>query len=197
MQVTVINPDALKRAIAKLRAVERGVTTDDLKQLGDGWSAVMVEDNRKGVLSGVDKDGKEFPPLAYRMGRGRPTAARKKAFGQSSKVPWYRAKGAGNNLTQSEYQRLTGPRLAPRRANSRTITNHVVKIETSPNQLRVIGGWADVVDKEGHPFLEYHFEGLGRNPLYDLRGVRQWGLMRALKMQRDWIRAIMRERLAR
>ncbi len=199
MRVTVINPDALKRMAAKLRRAEQGVTTADLKQLGDAWSAVMVEDNRIGVLSGIDKDSKQAPPLWYRGGFDRILTrkrARKKGFGKSSQVPWYRAKGAGNNLTTAQYKKMTGPRLAPRRRASRVITNHVVKVETGPNRLRVVGGWADVVSKDNKPFLHYHFEGTGRMDRYDLRGVRQWGLTKALQMQRTWIRSIMRLRLS-
>ncbi len=196
MRVTRINPDALQKTIRRLQGVGRGPDETDLMALGREWQAIMVEDNRKGVLSGTDKDDKPAPPLRYRMGKGRRTAARRAGFGRAAKLKFYRYAGSQNNLTTAEYQKLTGPRLAPRRANSRTITNHATEVRTSPRGVHVIGTWADVVDKSGRPFLQYHFNGTVRLERYDLRGVRQWGKTRALAALRDWVRHLVKLRLS-
>jgi hypothetical protein len=90
--------------------------------------------------------------------------------------------GIGDNLTTAEYRLLNGPPLAPRREQSRVITNFVTRstlIQTGDETGVVLEyGWADVVSKKGRPFLEAHFEGRGRLPKRDLRGLQD----RAIKM---------------
>jgi hypothetical protein len=44
-----------------------------------------------------------------------------------------------------------------------------------------MGYWEEVVSRDGRPFLHYHFDGTGRLPRRDLRGVRPAGVARALE----------------
>lgn len=147
------------------------------------WEDVIVEGNRKGVLSGVDGFGNAMPPLKYRNGKGKRTARRQVPhFGRTyhetptngNAIAGPFAAGFDQNLSTAEYQELTGPRLAPRRDESRVITalHTVINHDPATGHWEVIGAWADVVSKTGDPFLRYHFEGMGHNPRYDLRPIR-------------------------
>jgi hypothetical protein len=161
--------------------------------------AVIVEDNRAGVLAGTDKDGQPMPPLRYRNGAGRKTRFRKEGFGKGSKRR-FADNPANDNLTNSQYRRLTGPRLAPRRAQSRSIKNlrlRVPILERTATGTRwvVSAAWVDVVSKKGVPFLAAHFNGRNRLPKYDLRGVRPAGMRKARELWIRWARAAIQQTL--
>jgi hypothetical protein len=76
IQVVMIGSHApLQRWVGKLVDI-------DFSPLMQTWEKVVVEDNRKGVLSGLDAFDQPMPPLAYRFGSGSATSARSgTAFG--------------------------------------------------------------------------------------------------------------------
>lgn len=208
MTTQVIGGEALTRLVARFRALANGPTTDEWHVIGKILSRVMAEDNRKGVLTGTDKDDRRMPPLKYRNGKAIRAKAREgKKLGKvngrfkgSDASPKF-GKLSHNNLTTAEYQRLTGPRLAPRGDESRVISNYVqtYKVDRAGNRysLIVTGKWKDVLTPRGDPLLPMHFEGLGRNPKYDLRGVRKWGMTQCRTESAAWLRALIARRLGR
>jgi hypothetical protein len=155
----------------------------DPMPLLENWSAIIREGNRKGVLSGIDGLGNPMPPLKYRNGKGKRTARRQavhfgKTYHTTPSNPSLALRslvtGSDLNLDGVDYQELTGPRLAPRRNESRVITalHTVINHDPATGTWEVIGAWADVVSVTGDPFLRYHFNGMGHNPKYDLRPIR-------------------------
>jgi hypothetical protein len=172
--------DELAKKLRRLR-------DPDASDLMEDWERVIVEDHRRGVLAGLDKDDQPMPPLKYRGGRGAPTKGRKKSQFGTVKHP--NNPGSGGNLSTSQYRKLTGPRLAPRGEESRVITNlhtgHGRDAKT--NAWFAVGAWDRVVSKKGVPFLMFHFNGEGRLPRYDLRGVRPEGFRQAVQLLRQWI----------
>jgi hypothetical protein len=183
------------------------IPPDDLLDLGYRLADIIIEDTRKGVLEGKDWQGQDFPPLSYRHGSGTPTQARGRTnndvFGTTTRrykgLTDYQGKAgqlpslgilANNNLTTEFYQTFDGPRLAPRRESSRVIANQV-KLAPEVHGQTVVAQceWFDVVDENGEPFLIRHFTGNGV-PLYDLRGVREWGIQEANRSILEWVQAL-------
>lgn len=166
---------------ASLQAKLAKLADPDMTPLMHEWEDILTEDNRKGVLEGVDMFEAPMPELKYREGRPMPAATRSGASRGSTTGSF---KGsASDNLTNSQYRKLKGPRLAPRGEESRIIANYVTGSGRDPSdryRWMAFGKWLDVVDKDGNSFLDHHFNGLGRNPRYDLRGVREWGRNQAL-----------------
>lgn len=204
---TTGNPGAFAKLAAKLRGLG-AITTAQVEPLLNEWRDILVEDNRKGVLAGTDKFDRPMPPLKYRDGTGAKTRARvrtSEAFGSLDRAAaaetnraFLGRHGRGknqvrfNNLKADQYRRQTGPRLAPRRTASRVITNlKTAWARLGTNSWHVVAGWEKVVSKKGVHFLPYHFDGMGHNPRYDLRGVRAWGRARAREALRDWIQTLM------
>ena len=97
-----------------------------------------------------------------------------------------------NNLATWQYQRLTGPPLAPRREASRVIANLRTRHRVEGGALVAEGFWDDVVDARGKPFLHYHFHGIGQKRR-DLRGVRPDGMRVARAVVREWHRRLTNE----
>lgn len=198
------------------------IPREDLQPLAERIATVVIEDNRKGVLDGVDKDDQSAPPLSYRgegfgrtvtRSRGRKTAL----FGTTAKrfkgISDFRFKGLirtniltetrrrgrsvqgeilpNNNLSTSTYQELDGPRLAPRGEASRVISNFVAESPNfRPDGIDFAFSWLDVLSVKGVPFLHFHFDGTGRLPRYDLRGIRRWGrdeIRRSMQEWADWM----------
>lgn len=167
------------------------------------WGDIIQKDNKRGILAGLDKNGLPMRPVTYRpVGKvakltakqRNATNPRKRAsvFGGFGNLP----AGLNNNLSSSEYRKLDGPPLAPRKEYSRVITNLLPGvIEGMPGERvwMVTCTWADVVSKKGVSFLPYHFNGSTNLPARDLRGVRPEGLAEARKVAinflRDQIRA--------
>src|SRR4051812_33701533 len=93
----------------------------DPTPLLEEWERIIEEDNRKGVLAGLDKDGVPMIPVKYRPKGDKPRKVTKK---QSNAAPkgvrgvfagmGPAAAGLHNNLTSAEYKKLGGPPLAPR-----------------------------------------------------------------------------------
>jgi hypothetical protein len=161
------------------------------------WMKIIEEDNRKGVLAGLDKDGNALRPVTYRpkgptvkigarsAARFRNNAVRKGHFAGFGP----HAAGLHNNLTRGEYEQLTGPPLAPRGAFSRVITN--LKTGSAPSNdgktWTAWGAWVDVVSTKGVPFLGAHFNGAGRLPIRNLAGVRPEGIAKARRAAIAWM----------
>jgi hypothetical protein len=175
----------------------------DYQPLFDVFLDVIVEDNRAGVLSGLDKDGRAMAPVTYRTGRARRTRFRS---GQAMGTRIGRFKGRhkggmnarfvtrlpNNNLTTAEYKRLAGPPLAPRGDHSRVIANLVKRTpRMEGGAWIVVCAWADVLDPKGRPLLPKHFEGRGRLKTRDLRGVRPQGMRRAVAYMRAFVKDLL------
>lgn len=210
----------LGRLIDRARKLER----PDAIPLMKTWMKVIEKDNRDGVLKGTDRDGAPLAPVKYRpkltvetykifrgdklWGYGPRLVARgeKLTLGQKNTAnPRARrgslagfgpiAAGFNNNLTSSEYRRLDGPPLSPRRQFSRVITNLVTSyIEPEGNSpiWTAVGTWREVVSTKGVQFLPYHFEGKGRLPVRNLAGVRPEGRAEARRVAVNWLRLLVR-----
>jgi hypothetical protein len=154
------------------------LTAFDAAPLMERWCDILVEGNRRGVLSGRDGFDRPMPALKYRGGAGKATANRRVPdFGTTRHEttghgPY--AAGLHDNLTSWQYRQLSGPRLAPRGEASRVIKNLHTEVRHDPatDTWEAIGAWAEVVSTRGVPFLPFHFDGDGHNPRYDLRPVR-------------------------
>lgn len=191
--------------------LQRLGTFDPMPALVD-CGRIMVEGNRAGVLAGLNAAGQPATPaLRYRMGGGKPTAYRRNRFAQqrspgaiggkagTGAVIRYRSGGgkfkpthrgtqttaANNNLTTSEYRKLTGPFAAPRREHSRIITNFKVQtpLKMGDDLWVVKGGWSDVVDTRGREFYQYLFRPSGR----DYRGIRPTDMIECRDIIVKWV----------
>jgi hypothetical protein len=181
----------------RLMARFRKIANPDATPLMISWMREIDADNRRGVMAGLDKDGNPMVPVTYRPA----------PYGKLGKVR-RRGRGAYNpgtrgNLSSRQYRLLDGPPLAPRGTNSRVVTNLKTRYGRSgPLGLlwEATGYWDDVVDKNGQPFLHYHFDGAsggGRRknvtlPRRDLRGIRPEGRDRAKRALRAWIIDVIR-----
>lgn len=183
------------------------------------WAAVLIEDNRRGVLAGLDWHDRPVIPTSYRRsfvqaGRDRPDRVQD-VKGWAVNVsggpgPGFKP-GAGWDLTKREYREQSGPPLAPRGMASRIISNYTVAPIHHAGQIGVEGGWDDVLNNRGDEFLPYHFDGTGMHrggayatwakrkgvgrgnnlPRRDMAGLRKWGKTQARKELREWMREIM------
>lgn len=145
----------------------------------DAWAKVLIEDNRRGVMMGIDGDGNPMQPTKYRLslsqtGPGRAGDlffnAQGEAFNNYEAGGLFHFASLGgsgqgfkpnpsDNLKTSQYKKMTGPPLAPRGPASRVISNYRVNILTGMNRIGVEGGWDDIVSKKGIPFIAAHFHG--------------------------------------
>jgi hypothetical protein len=196
-------PDPLIRflkdlsGIARVQARLAKIADPDATPLMVRWMKIIDDDNRRGVLAGLDKDGKPMVPVTYRPAPyGKLGKVRKRGRGG------YNA-GVAGNLSSREYRLLDGPPLAPRGTNSRVITNLKTRYgRTGPLDMlwEAIGYWDDVVSRKGERFLHYHFDGAtggGRSrtvtlPQRDLRGVRPEGRRKAMEALRAWMIDVIR-----
>jgi hypothetical protein len=200
--------------IAKLASLK----TLDATPLMRTWMNIISEDNRTGVLAGLDKDGVPMVPVRYRpkpppgMRVTDRLSGKANAYHRESLKQFRLGQGANkrkgmfaglgpaisgmhNNLSTAEYQLLSGPPLAPRDQFSRVITNLKTSFTGPPygeQEWQAIGAWDQVVNQKGLPFLFYHFNGIGL-PRRDLRGVRPNGIVKAMDALRNWARLAIRE----
>lgn len=184
---------------AKLDGQLAALTDVDAMPLMERWSGILVEGNRRGVLSGLDGFNNPMPPLKYRDGAGKRTRNRQaKNYGTTKHETTGHgplASGLHDNLGRAEYEAMTGPRLAPRGEESRAIKNLHTEIRNpSPGRWEVIGAWYAVVSASGVPFLPFHFEGAGHNPVYDLRPVRPEDLQFCANAVQAFVKQILFER---
>lgn len=164
----------------RLNQTLQSVIEFDAYPLMDQWGSILIEGNRRGVLSGLDGNNQPMPPLKYRNGFGARARNRQtpdfgtSVFGSTERGPFLEGLVANDNLTTAQYRKELGPRLAPRGQASRVIKNLHQAIEYDPitKTWYAIAAWADVISTKGVPFLPFHFEGLGNLPKYDLRPVR-------------------------
>lgn len=193
--------DRLRARLAKLGTADAGPLMISLMK-------VIVEDNRQGVLAGLDKDGAPIKPVTYRPKGGVRKLTRSQKNDANARVRRGTYAGHGafaaglhNNLTPAEYRRLAGPPLAPRGAFSRVITNLKVGYQRPARGVwEAYGYWDEVVSTKGVPFLHAHFVGatVGEGhrvhlPRRDLRGVRPEGMALARKAATNWMRGLLRE----
>lgn len=190
-----VDLSALERLIGHIEDAKK----PDTRPLMFTWGNIVEEDNRKGVLAGTDGAGVPMAKVDYRPAGSngvKLTGAQKNntrkrrgifsGFGPA-------AAGLHNNLTSQEYRKLDGPPLAPRRQFSRAITNFKTRLESDAPDCRYIeGSWIDVVSTKGVAFLKYHFNGSGRLPVRDLRGIRPEGMEKAKRSAVAWMLDIIR-----
>ncbi len=191
----IVDTSGLDRLMARLRRIESPNATLLMKR----WDDIILQDNRKGVLAGLDKDGVPLIPVTYRPkppGPLKPTKAQRGGR-RANAYQGAHNPGIGGNLTHAEYQLLDGPPLAPRGQFSRVITNLQPGFAPNPAILRVgqpveaFCAWEAVVSRRNFHFLPVHFEGLplgrhGPSKRRDLRGVRPEGIQKALTALRAW-----------
>jgi hypothetical protein len=174
---TILDLTGLDHILAGLRRIQNL----NAKPLMDSWVLIIEQDNRQGVMAGIDKDGVPMAPVTYRP-KGPPARHARRKVGAFNP-------GVGGNLSSSEYRRLGGPPLAPRGTGSRVITNLLTGYEGPPTGAptwAAIGYWEGVVSPKGNPFLRHHFTGAGRLPRRDLRGLRPAGRAKALTALQAW-----------
>ena len=172
----------------------------DATPLIEQWEAIIVEGNRRGVLSGRDGNDQPMPALKYRNGKGKRTGNRKvpdfgtSKHGSTGFGPY--AVGLHDNLTTGQYMNLTGPRLAPRGERSRSIKNLETETRHDPakNRWEAVGAWRQVVSVKGVYFLPFHFDPApgSRLPRYDLRPVRPKDFQFCANALRAFVRQLLR-----
>lgn len=128
------------------------------------WRQILEEDNREARLAGQDGWGIPLAAVTYRPNP---------------------VKGAAdlrilrnNNLTNDWYRELSGPPLAPRGDESRTIKNFYTGHGRIGTTWQVLGGWQDVLSVDDYPFLGAHFRGEGYLPIRNLAHVRPTAMAR-------------------
>jgi len=182
---TTLDLTGLDRLQARLLRIANPDATPLMKM----WMRIIADDNRRGVLAGLDKHGNPLIPVTYR-----PKGPKSTHVKPSRKKGAYNA-GIGGNLTSSQYRKLTGPPLAPRGQQSRVITNLLTdftpaSIANRNGRWEAWGYWDEVVSRKGVPFLKYHFDGAtlkhGFLPQRDLRGLRPQGIEKARLAMRAW-----------
>ena len=192
MSTATVDTTGLDRLRARLAKVANPDPTDLLLRITN----VMDEDNRRGILKGEDGVGGYMVGVTYRpIGKKGVRLTVAQRLGQAPRTKRGKSSRIGsglehvnNNLTSAEYRLLDGPPLAPRKQFSRVITNYEVKPrQIGARKWEVVGAWINVLSRKGVPFLRYHFEGAGRLPIRDLRGIRAWGMERIRSATRAWM----------
>lgn len=188
-------------ALDRLQDGLRRIVNPDATDLMLNWMRVIDEDNRRGILAAQDRDGFPLAPVTYRPLKYSPSKSLKPTAAQRSGAKANARKGAFlgvaatayGNLTSAEYRRLGGPPLAPRGPFSRVIANLKTGWAREGTNWVAFGYWDQVLDRNGRPFLHYHFVGSGRLPRRDLRGLRPEGVRRATEALRNWARLLVRQ----
>ena len=184
-----------------------------LRQLGDfdatslmkSWMKIVDDDNRSGILLGLDAQGVMMTPVTYRpvAPPKKPAASQKMGKRANVKKGEYQgfgplASGLHGNLTSAEYRLLGGPPLAPRGQFSRVITNFQTDYaRLRPGYWQVTFWWENVVSNEGRSFLRYHFTGGKHLPRRDLRGIRPTGLARCAEALQAFASDLLRQAFGR
>lgn len=175
---------------SRLDADFAAIVDYDATPLMFDWCQHLVEGNRRGVLSGLDGNNNPMPPLKYRGGAGKKTRNRRVPdYGTTLHAP------GGDALNSAEYRLLTGPRLAPRREQSHAIADLFTEVRAFPAERRweAVAAWGPFTTDDGRSILEFHFEGMGHNPKYDLRPVRP----EDLKFCENALKAFLKEQFFR
>lgn len=89
------------------------------------------------------------------------------------------------------YRNYDGPPLAPRRRESRVITNYVVQADNSHDQVSLECGWDDIYGITPYgtqeAFMNSHFEGTDRQKKRDLRGGTDYDKQQFERQIRAWM----------
>jgi hypothetical protein len=186
----------------RLRARFDRIANPDPTPLLVRVAKLLDDDNRAGVLAGLDGANNSMAPVTYRPVSAKTGKLVKKGvaltleqrLGQSPKKSRgsYSRIGsdiqrANNNLTSAEYRLLGGPPLAPRKQFSRVITNYQQEArQIGSRAWEVVGAWVNVLSRKGVPFLTYHFNGIGQQRR-DLRGIRPDGIAKIKATARAWM----------
>jgi hypothetical protein len=185
-----INTNALDKIIKRLGVVVDLNQKDAVAPLLADFYAVIVEDNRRGVMLGIDCHDKPAPPLKYRNAakiQSAPRSMKSGLFGTQNEA---RFKGMApraakmlpnNNLTTQQYKSMRGPRQAPRRDSSRVISNlRFYRSEQIGNTWFAEAYWPEYLDAKGKPILPRAFQGTSKMAAYPLNGVREYGKHKAM-----------------
>ena len=172
----------------RLAAHLRKLADPEPTPLMKAWEKIITEDNRLGVLAGLDKHGLPMRPVTYRPARSKSRGAAPGPRGLFTGLG-PQASSINNNLTSAEYRHLSGPPLATRGSNSRVIANLSTRHGRAPSGYLhawvAEGSWPGVVSVRGIPFLAAHFHGINL-PTRDLTGVRPRGREQAVSALRLW-----------
>jgi hypothetical protein len=102
----------------------------------------------------------------------------------------------GRDLVPLSPRTLANPRrgpggpLIPRSRASRFIANYRVgSIRRGDGNWTIIGAWENILSKKGVPFAPFHFDGAGRLPRRDLRGVRPEGRQKITDALSNWLKS--------
>lgn len=218
MQLNIENSEAITRLMARLRKLQN----PDATPLMATWMRLIVEDNRRGVLAGLDKDGNALAPVTYRpiatvkrtktpvgyrfdlVTEGAKLTREQKLGVTRGKTGRFGghgplASGLHNNLTYAEYKQLGGPPLAPRGPFSRVITN--LKTEFAQQDSGVFSGrsawmaygwWDQVVARDGTTKFLKYHFHGIGQKKRDLTGVRPEGVKKARAAAINWMRDMVR-----
>ena len=177
-----VGSKAIDAAIRRVRKVA-AIGPAELTPLLEEWEDIIAEDNRKGILAGRDKDDQPIDPVTYRTGVAKRSVA-VRSGGKFGSVAGSFKGGSNGNLSPAQYKLLTGPPTAPRRDESRVITNLVTRHGRRGKLYFAEAAWDGVVDAKGKPFLVKMFA------RRDLRGVRRWGREEARRRALAFFRAL-------
>lgn len=170
----------------RLSAMLVSLDNPDFSELMRAAEVVIHDDHVHAVLEGRGGDGAPLKPTTYRGSTvAKPRRKRQSLATVRGGIQPYQAgsDAMNGNLTTSEYRKLAGPPLAPRGVSSRVVRNFVTR-----SGLRSDGTWfaegtvIDMEDRKGRPFLHFHFDGAGRLPKRDLRGLRAETLAKLLRL---------------
>lgn len=135
----------------------------------------------------VSADGKTVLIRGRARGRLNSLGRLERSMGEKVSTAGY-AVLPNNNLRADQYQQLTGPRLAPRRDQSRVIANYLFK---APRQMSwgwlLTGYWRNVLTPKGRALLPMHFDATRPGMKYDLRGVRPWGVHKCRQLAKVFV----------
>jgi hypothetical protein len=164
MATTTINTEPLDKLIGQLGSLE----SIDFEPLMLDLRAILERDNVEGAMAGLDGWGEPLEPVTYRPNPNKVKPTNYKVL-------------ANNNLTSSWYRELGGPPLAPRREQSRIVTNFRTAHmrDDAQHAWVAIGAWEDVLSLDGVPFLGAHFRGEGNLAVRNLAHVRPSAWARA------------------
>ena len=164
ISVGTVNTAAMDRVIKKLSVVVDIRQKEAVEPLLDDFYRVIVEDNRRGVMMGIDKNDKPAPTLKYRNAAKIQSGARKTSTGMFGVQEGSRFKGmapragnmlSNNNLTTAQYRKMTGPRQAPRRDSSRIIANLKKRDHQFDGKSWIVEAyWDQYVTPKNQPILK-------------------------------------------
>lgn len=166
----------------------------DAMPLMERWKDVLIVDNNNGILKGEDGSGKAMAQTVRERTQEGHWVTR---IIRGKRRRYYQAghRAAPGQRPPPGVHNGSGPPLAPRGARSRVIANFVAAPGYDPakRQWYVVGGWQNVVNASGEPFLHYHFLGdpLTNLPQRDLRGLRPAGKAQQIADYEAWKAAML------